>query len=96
MKVPANKIVCWNCNGSGSICAIFKPFLFTCDRCEGTGKCLKIMKEWEVIGKKLKSDRISRRVLLKDEAENRNISIEEYSKMERGIIKMREEEVFVI
>lgn len=61
----------------------------SCYRCEESGEVPDIQAEWIPLGKKLREDRISRKVILRQEAINLGISALTLSEAERGMIDPR-------
>jgi len=58
-----------------------------CSRCDGRGYIPTHTLEWIEQGKKMREERRSREVTLRQEAKDRGITMLELSQMERGIIR---------
>ena len=94
MKNTGKDIVsCWDCNSTGILAlARFNTagVDIPCDRCNGTGKCPAIMREWQNLGAAYKEDRQRNDRSLREEAKLRGYNVVTLSKAERGIIDPRE------
>ena len=61
----------------------------SCYRCEESGEVPDIQAEWIILGEKLREERLSRKVILRDEANRLGISALTLSEAERGMIDPR-------
>ena len=85
--------MCWDCEGTGILAlARFNTagVDIPCDRCNGTGKCPDVMREWQLLGAAYKEDRLKNDRSLREEAKLRGYNVVTLSKVERGIIDPRE------
>ena len=80
-------VSCWSCNGTG-VGAFFKREI-PCQRCDGTGECPEIMKEWQSLGDLYKAERIQNRFPLRLWAEKIGCDVNDLSRAERGLIDPR-------
>lgn len=86
-------VSCWDCNSTGILAlARFNTagVDIPCDRCNGTGKCPAIMREWQLLGAAYKEDRQRNGRSLREEAKLRGCNVVTLSKAERGIIDPHE------
>jgi hypothetical protein len=88
-----NQIKCWTCNGSGiesranmnTACIDIE-----CRRCNATGKCPEIMREWAKLGEKYKNQRRSDEKSVRARAQEIGCLPSDLCKAEDGIIDPRE------
>ncbi len=86
-------IKCWTCDGSGiesranmnTACIDIE-----CRRCNATGQCPEIMREWAKIGEKYKNERRSERKTILQLARQIGCRPSDLCKAEAGIINPRE------
>lgn len=91
MSITSNHslVSCWDCNSTGILAlARFNTdgVEIPCDRCNGTGECPAVMREWQLLGAAYKEDRRRNERTLREEAKLRGYGVVELSKAERGII----------
>lgn len=83
--VGIDDMTCPTCNGHKRVYhPVHIDIGFTCPDCEGTGIADDRYYLWLAIGEAMKAERISRRVLLRDEAIARGMDVGLLSRMERG------------
>jgi hypothetical protein len=58
-----------------------------CELCEKTGKIGREKVAWRKAGRRMREERIARRVVLREEAKKRGMDPLLLSRMERGIVK---------
>ena len=88
-----NQIKCWTCDGSGiasranmnTACMDIE-----CRRCNATGQCPEIMREWEKIGEKYKNQRKASETSVRARAQEIGCLPSDLCKAEAGIIDPRE------
>ena len=88
-----NQIKCWTCDGSGiesranmnTACIDIE-----CRRCNATGQCPEIMREWEKIGEKYKNQRRASETSVRARAQEIGCLPSDLCKAEAGIIDPRE------
>jgi len=86
-------IKCWTCNGSGiesranmnTACIDIE-----CRRCNATGQCPEIMREWAKVGEKYKNQRRANETSVRARAQEIGCTPSDLSKAESGIIDPRE------
>lgn len=79
-----DEITCWDCKGTGSV-RCFHGML-GCPRCGGLGRVPKITEEWFRTGRRVKRNRLDRRVSMRDEAIRLGVNLIAYSDIELGKI----------
>lgn len=88
-----NQIKCWTCDGSGieSRANMNTAGIdIECRRCNATGQCPEIMREWEKIGEKYKNQRRAQRKTILQLAREIGCMPSDLCKAEAGIIDPRE------
>lgn len=94
-RLPATDgslVRCWSCDGTGvgaTACSntTFKDI--PCDRCNGSGMCPEIMREWMRGGALLRTNRQLQDATLREWAQKLGVGVVALSKAERGIIDPR-------
>ena len=88
-----NQIKCWTCDGSGieSQARMNTAGIdIECRRCNATGQCPEIMREWEKIGEKYNNQRRAERKTILQLARQIGCTPSDLCKAEDGIIDPRE------
>jgi len=87
------KIKCWSCDGSGiaSYANMNTACIdIECRRCNATGKCPEIMREWAKLGEKYRQQRRADRKTARIRAKEIGCTPSDLSKAEDGLIDPRE------
>jgi hypothetical protein len=88
-----NQIKCWTCDGSGieSRARMNTAGIdIECRRCNATGQCPEIMREWQKLGEKYRNQRRSERKTILQLARQIGCLPSDLCKAEDGIIDPRE------
>ena len=79
---------CPRCKGEKVIhgfgCPGFKPIAIPCPQCDGSGSVISEMAQWIEHGKKLRDERVKRRITLREMAKFKGLSAVELSDIELG------------
>jgi hypothetical protein len=87
------EIKCWSCDGSGiaSYANMNTACIdIECRRCNATGKCPEIMREWAKLGEKYRQQRRADRKTARIRAKEIGCTPSDLSKAEAGLIDPRE------
>lgn len=85
--------VCPECHGEGRILALGcgkkgpVGLSFDCELCENSGEIDERKSAWREEGRRMKEERIARKVVLRNEAKRRGMDPLTLSRMERGILE---------
>lgn len=85
----SKKPTCPQCHGFGVLLTFHGLSLGECEMCDGVGEIPPCVEKWHAYGSRLKSERIYRRLTLRDAAKKLGMDPSNLSKMERGIIPPR-------
>lgn len=88
-----NEIKCWSCNGSGiaSLANMNTAGIdIECQRCNATGQCPEIMREWAKLGEKYRNQRKADKKTIRERAQEIGCLPSDLCKAENGIINPTE------
>lgn len=83
---------CPECQGKGVVLALGcgpqhpVALSYDCELCGKTGKIDEARVKWREAGRRMKAARVTRGIVLREEANRRGVDVVVLSKMERGIV----------